>query len=1054
MRKVVTAFALGVLALELLSVAGSAQVVPEARPVAPPSLKNVPVPKPVGIAEFVKDDAAAVALGKALFWDMQVGGDGVAACASCHFQAGADSRQANQLNPGANHQFDIAGPNHRLVSGDFPFHQVADPDDRGSALVRDRDDVAGSQGVHNAHFNDVVLGGKRDNNDWSVLDPLGFSVGGVNVRRVTGRNTPSTINAVFNLRNFWDGRASRRFNGRNPFGDSDTSARVLEVNDLGELAPRRISLDLASTASQADGPPLSDVEMSGAGRTFMKLGKKLLTLQPLAEQDVSSDDSVLGPLAVAGGKGLGSTYADMIRAAFQDKWWNSNLVVDAGLNVLPGVTVPTDGHMLPSDEFSLMESNFSLFWGLAIAAYEATLVSDDAPFDRLQEGDTSALTPEQKYGMNVFIGLDGGNCLDCHNGPVFSGATIPARLDALSFDGVLERMPTSDQQLAVYDGGFYNIGVRRTSDDIGLGANDPFGHPLSLARREQMEPGSVQDNVISPTVQPGERIVADGAFKVPSLRNVELTGPYFHNGGEATLMDVVQFYTRGGDFHDENRANLHPDIHRLRGLVGHPARQVALANFLTTLTDERVRWYRAPFDHPELVVANGAQGNEVSVLQDLMAGGTATDAIIRLPAVGRGGASTPLMPFLNQPLLSLNSFTAPDPAASQIALFATDTITCSSRMTLRGDLWCNGGIRLTSRQEHVLQGDVISGGDVTVEGDGLRQRGNIMAKGTVSMTPTSFVDGEVGSHVDYYLPMAMPALPPTPSLPLIQSTVTVPDFGRLTLQPGRYGTISVGQGGWIILEPGVYVASRISLGIGAYLQYDPSGQPDSVVVAHEEMPITPTANVIVHVDDLDIGRGAIVSNGNSMLSTHLKMFVRAPSSQVWLGTDSFFHGSLFAPSARFIMMSGSTLVGAAYAQTIEVAETAQFSPHSLPGDEAPSLDPGFANMQPGPQNPEDHMTPHTSPGLAFALSQNTPNPCRLGTTFRFALPEDRNVEMKIFDVSGRAVKTLAQGTMGPGLHTLQWDGTSDAGSRLGSGVYFYRIKAGSDRAERKLVIVD
>src|SRR5262252_6813889 len=333
MRKVVTAFALGVLALELLSVAGSAQVVPEARPVAPPSLKNVPVPRPVGIAEFVKDDAAAIALGKALFWDMQAGGDGVVACASCHFQAGADGRSANQLNAGANHQFDVGGPNHRLVPGDYPFHQIADPNDRASALVRDRDDVTGSQGVHNAHFRDIVAGCARDNNDVSVLDPLGFSVGGVNVRRVTGRNTPSAINAVFNLRNFWDGRASRRFNGRNPFGDSDTSARVLEVNDLGELAPRRISLDLASTASQADGPPLSDVEMSGAGRTFMKLGKKLLTLQPLAEQDVSSDDSVLGPLAVAGGKGLGSTYADMIRAAFQDKWWNSNLVVDAGLNV-------------------------------------------------------------------------------------------------------------------------------------------------------------------------------------------------------------------------------------------------------------------------------------------------------------------------------------------------------------------------------------------------------------------------------------------------------------------------------------------------------------------------------------------------------------------------------------------------------------------------------------------------------------------------------------------------------------------------------------------------
>src|SRR5215510_9293456 len=108
MRKVFPAFALGVLALEVLSVVGRAQVAPPEPIEPPPSLKTVVVPRIVGIEDFVKDPAAAVALGKALFWDMQVGGDGVAACASCHFQAGVDSRAQNQLNPGANHQFDAA----------------------------------------------------------------------------------------------------------------------------------------------------------------------------------------------------------------------------------------------------------------------------------------------------------------------------------------------------------------------------------------------------------------------------------------------------------------------------------------------------------------------------------------------------------------------------------------------------------------------------------------------------------------------------------------------------------------------------------------------------------------------------------------------------------------------------------------------------------------------------------------------------------------------------------------------------------------------------------
>jgi cytochrome c peroxidase len=69
-------------------------------PPAPPSLKTVIVPEPDNLGEFVKDKVAAIALGKSLFWDMQVGSDGIQSCASCHFHAGADSRAKNQLSPG------------------------------------------------------------------------------------------------------------------------------------------------------------------------------------------------------------------------------------------------------------------------------------------------------------------------------------------------------------------------------------------------------------------------------------------------------------------------------------------------------------------------------------------------------------------------------------------------------------------------------------------------------------------------------------------------------------------------------------------------------------------------------------------------------------------------------------------------------------------------------------------------------------------------------------------------------------------------------------------
>src|SRR4029078_4096749 len=66
----------------------------------PQSLKGVPVPEPPNLGDFVMDRQAAIVLGKALFWDMNAGSNETQACASCHFNAGADTRIKNQLNPG------------------------------------------------------------------------------------------------------------------------------------------------------------------------------------------------------------------------------------------------------------------------------------------------------------------------------------------------------------------------------------------------------------------------------------------------------------------------------------------------------------------------------------------------------------------------------------------------------------------------------------------------------------------------------------------------------------------------------------------------------------------------------------------------------------------------------------------------------------------------------------------------------------------------------------------------------------------------------------------
>jgi hypothetical protein len=195
---------------------------------------------------------------------------------------------------------------------------------------------------------------------------------------------------------------------------------------------------------------------------------------------------------------------------------------------------------------------------------------------------------------------------------------------------------------AVYDNGFYNIGVRPTLEDLGVGGKDPFGNPLSESRLAQQGLfTSLLNATPNETVGANERIAADGAFKTPGLRNVELTAPYFHNGGQLTLRQVVDFYNRGGDFHENNIDNLDADIQNL-GLS--EEEKNSLVTFLVSLTDDRVRYERAPFDHPQLFITNGHPGDQNAVTND--GTGQATTTLIELPAVGANGTSTPKPNFL------------------------------------------------------------------------------------------------------------------------------------------------------------------------------------------------------------------------------------------------------------------------------------------------------------------------------------------------------------------------------------------------------------------------
>jgi hypothetical protein len=87
------------------------------------------------------------------------------------------------------------------------------------------------------------------------------------------------------------------------------------------------------------------------------------------------------------------------------------------------------------------------------------------------------------------------------------------------------------------------------------------------------------------------------------------------------------------------------------------------------------------------------------------------------------------------------------------------------------------------------------------------------------------------------------------------------------------------------------------------------------------------------------------------------------------------------------------------------------------------------------------------------LFQNEPNPFNARSTITFSLAQTGPVEITIYDVNGREVKTLVNGMVDAGTHQVVWDGTNDAGHKVGSGVFWSQMKAGSFTSNKKMVIM-
>ncbi len=142
---------------------------------------------------------------------------------------------------------------------------------------------------------------------------------------------------------------------------------------------------------------------------------------------------------------------------------------------------------------------------------------------------------------------------------------------------LVERMFNGECQVVAYDQGNYNLGVRPTEEDLGTGGNDPFGDPLTLIKLLTLPSNQIPaqelltfpiPNIANPPIQIGERTITDGTFKVPNLRNLELTAPYSTQRRTADDSSGGGVLNRGGDFREHNVLNIDFEIGKLNLTAG------------------------------------------------------------------------------------------------------------------------------------------------------------------------------------------------------------------------------------------------------------------------------------------------------------------------------------------------------------------------------------------------------------------------------------------------------------------------------------------------------
>ncbi|MCG3118127.1 MAG: hypothetical protein ALAOOOJD_00266 [bacterium] len=349
------------------------------------------------------------------------------------------------------------------------------------------------------------------------------------------------------------------------------------------------------------------------------------------------------------------------------------------------------------------------------------------------------------------------------------------------------------------------------------------------------------------------------------------------------------------------------------------------------------------------------------------------------------------------------------------------TITRAKQSASMGNMHSNNLIYFLRGDPNKFTGDLTAVGNIKIDKE-IKIIGDATAGGKITLGEHSSI---TGTKTSYATVAAIPLPTPAGCTPS-GTNRTVKKDGSLTLPPGSYGKVIVGDYAKLKLSAGNYCFAVLETKTESVLQINVAGGPVNITV----------------MTSLKLGKELEMQVSSGEAGSSAITFNALQSTKVLIDQGSYVLGSFIAPNAEVVLAKNVSFRGSICAKKITVERDVVFLHHTSPGS-LPK--PEFEGNK--------EISNAQAPVTTYELEQNYPNPFNPSTTISFALLQAGEVNLAIYNIYGQLVRQLVAGQMTAGRHSVIWNGKDERGQQVASGMYLYVLKAGEFTAQRKLVLM-